>query len=73
MRLAAKIIGAAWIAAVVTFGGWLGFAGVFVGVGCLIFESGYGDIWILAIVAVPGYFVWKWGNGGKSQNEATDA
>ena len=61
MWLAAKIIGAAWIAAVVTFGVWLGFAGVFMGVGGLIFESGYGDIWILAIVAVPGYFVWKWG------------
>ena len=58
MRLAAKIIGAAWIAAVVTFGGWLGFAGVCMGVVCLILESGCGDIWILAIVAVPGYFFW---------------
>ena len=57
----ATVIGIAWMGLMVAVGLWLGFAGLFLGAPGLIFESGFGDIWILAIFAAPGYFLWKWG------------
>lgn len=62
MRKVAKYIGGAWLAVVIALGVWLGFSGAFLNVPGLVFQDGYGDIWILALVAAPGYFLWKWGN-----------
>ena len=64
MRTIAQVVGSVWVIMVVAFGIWLGFGGVFFGVSWLNFEIGIGDIWILAIAAAPGFFIWNWGTGG---------
>ncbi len=61
MRKVAWAIGFLWMWAMAAIGLWLGFGGSFLDGGGILFESSYGDIWILAILAVPGFFLWKWG------------
>ena len=61
MRKVAWGIGVLWMGAVAAIGAWLAFAGVFLGRGGILFESGWGDIWILVLCGLPGYFLWKWG------------
>src|SRR3546814_9153700 len=60
VRKIASVIGIIWMSLMVAIGIWLGITGLFFGAAGLVFESGYGDIWILAILAAPGYFLWKW-------------
>ncbi len=69
MHKAAKIIGIIWIALVVAYGLWLGFSGMFLGQGGIFFESGFGDIWVLAICGMPGYLLILWGD--KKAEEGT--
>ena len=64
MRTIAQVLGSVWLVVVVAFGIGLGFGGAFFGVSVLNFESGIGDIWILAVAAAPGFFIWNWGTGG---------
>ena len=69
MRKTARGIGILWMGAMVAIGVWLGFAGLFVGRGGILFESGFGDIWILSIFGLPGYFLWKWGGAAERGQE----
>ena len=69
MRKVAWGIGILWMGAMVAIGVWLGFAGLFLDMAGILFESGYGDIWILAIGALPGYFLWKWGSAAEGDGE----
>ena len=68
MRKAAWGFGIVWMGAMIAIGVWLGFTGLFLGWGGIVFESGYGDIWILAICAAPGYFLWKWGGAVEGEH-----
>ena len=68
LREALRVVGIVWIGLVVAAGAWLGFAGLFLNQGGIIFESGFGDIWILAICAAPGYFFYVFGGKGRSEN-----
>ena len=61
MRRVAMAIGILWMGALVVVGLWLGFGGLFFGVSGIVFKSGFGDIWILAIYGIPGYLLWRWG------------
>lgn len=61
MQKVAWGVGVLWISVVVAFGLWLGFAGLFLGRGGILFESGFGDIWVLAICGLPGYLLLMWG------------
>ncbi len=69
MRKTVRGIGILWMGAMVAIGVWLGFAGLFGGKSGILFESGFGDIWILAIAGLPGYFLWKWGGAAESDQE----
>ncbi len=69
MRKVAWRIGILWMWVVVAIGLWLGFGGLFLGIGGILFESGFGDMWILAILGMPGYFLWKWGGAAERGQE----
>jgi hypothetical protein len=47
------------MALLVAIGVWLGITGLFFGAPGLVLEGGYGDIWILAILAAPGFLLWS--------------
>jgi hypothetical protein len=72
LHKAAHIIGVSWMGLVVAYGVWLGFAGLFFDQGGIFFESGFGDIWILAICGVPGYLLMVWGKN-RSGDAASSA
>jgi len=63
VRRVAWIVGIAWMGAMVALGAWLGISQLHFGGSGILFESGFADIWILAICALPGYLLWKWGAG----------
>ena len=50
----AKLLGYVWVGLVVAFGAYLGFMGMFFRAPGLLNQEGYGDIYILALVAAPG-------------------
>ena len=60
MRNIAGVIGVSWMAIVIGYGIWLGVTQAFMDTPGIFFQSGFGDIWILAIAAIPGYALWKW-------------
>lgn len=54
-----RIIGCIWIGLVVAFGVYLGVGGAFLHMPGLLNQQGYGDIWVLTLVASPGMaLVW---------------
>lgn len=67
MQQIARLVGAVWIGGVVCLGMWLGLSGLFWGAPGLVFDSGFADVWVLAILASPGYFLWKWGGQTNSK------
>lgn len=59
ISMGVRAVGIAWIAIVVAFGIYVGFMGVFFRAPGLLTEGGYGDIWLLALIASPGMaLVW---------------
>ncbi len=69
MRKVVLGIGLLWMGLMAAIAIALGFTGVLVGGGGIVFESDYGDIWILAMGVLPGYFIWKWGNSLKEDGK----
>ena len=69
MRKVALGLGLLWMGLVVVFAIALGLTGGFVGGGGIMLGSDYGDIWILTMCVLPGYFIWKWGNSLKEDGE----
>jgi hypothetical protein len=67
MHRIAVIAGIAWMGILIAIGAWLGFSQLFLDGSGILFKSGFGDIWILAILALPGYLLWNWGSG-RSRN-----
>lgn len=65
----AQILGYAWIAVVVAFGAYVGFMGVFFRMPGLLNQEGYGDIYVLALVASPGLALVWWGNRVMKQRQ----
>ncbi len=65
-----KIIGWTWVGIVILFGLWEGFLGAFFNASGLLGQPGqYGDIYILALVALPGLvLIWL---GKKLREEDT--
>ncbi len=65
-----KMIGWAWVGIVILFGLWEGFLGAFFNAPGLLGQPGqYGDIYILALVALPGLvLIWL---GKKLREEDT--
>ena len=54
-----RAIGFIWIGLVVTFGVYLGVGGAFLHIPGLLNQQGYGDIWVLTLIASPGMaLVW---------------
>lgn len=54
-----RVLGYAWIGLVVAFGVYLGIGGAFLHMPGLLNQEGYGDIWILTLMASPGLaLVW---------------
>lgn len=51
---ALRYVGYGWIAIVALYGVWLGFRQMFFNEPGLIFTSGIGDIYVLALIASPG-------------------
>ena len=70
MRRAAQLVGLTWIGAVVVFGLWLGFRQAFLGAPGLIFESGMGDIYVLAAIAAPGGLLVMLASNSKGKTDA---
>jgi hypothetical protein len=63
MRNIAAALGIAWVAAAVIamfYWGWLESQGA----PGIIFKSGIGDVYVFAVAAIPGYFLYRWGNKG---------
>jgi hypothetical protein len=56
-----RIAGIAWMALVAAFGSWLGFREAFLHAPGLIFEEGYGEVYLLAAAFFPGYAPYRWG------------
>ncbi len=69
MRKVVLGIGLLWMGLMAAIAIALGFTGVFVGGGGIVFERDYGDIWMLSMSVLPGYFIWKWGNSLKEDGE----
>ena len=69
MRKVVLGIGLLWMGLMAAIAIALGLTGVFVGSGGIVFESDYGDIWILGMGVLPGYFIWKWGNSLKEDGK----
>lgn len=54
-----RAIGYIWIGLVVVFGVYLGVGGAFLRMPGLLNQEGYGDIWVLMLIASPGLaLVW---------------
>jgi len=73
MRKIAWGLGFFWMVALVAVGVWHGFMQLFFGWGGILFQSGFADIWILAIFALPGYLLWKWGSGAAEVDKGDNA
>lgn len=61
MRQLLKWFGIAWMALAIAYGVWLGVTGLLFDAPGILFQSGFGDIWILALAALPGYGLYVWG------------
>lgn len=66
MRAIARIVGIVWMLLVGVATVWLGIRETFFGAPGLIFEGGYGEIYLAFVAALPGYFVWKWGKSARA-------
>lgn len=60
MRNLAKIVGVGWIAVFVAIGIWLGIREM-LGAPGILFEGGYGEVYVLMLLAAPGYLLYRWG------------
>lgn len=60
IRWIAAVLGFAWVVANAAFGVFLGVTGALFNAPGIIFQSGYLDLFLLVIVAWPGYALWKW-------------
>jgi hypothetical protein len=60
-RRIAVVVGIGWMALIGALGAWLGFSEAFLGATGLIFEGGYGEIYLLAALFFPGYLIHRWG------------
>ena len=49
-----RYLGYAWVVAVILYGFWIGFDIAVLGGEGLLLKSGYGDVYLLALVALPG-------------------
>ena len=61
MRAVATGLGVVWMGVIVAAGLWLGLRETFFDEPGILFAGGYGDIYILAIVGIPGYLLYRWG------------
>jgi hypothetical protein len=61
-RRVAVVVGIGWMALIGVLGAWLGFSEGILGAPGLIFEGGYGEIYLLAVLFFPGYLIYRWGH-----------
>jgi hypothetical protein len=62
MRKTASIIGIAWMVIVGIAGFGLGIAEAMGAYPGLFFRGGYGEVYLLFALALPGYALYRWGN-----------